>query len=56
MRFVTKKGIFELLAKYEPALREHVTEVKQSQEEGTIPQAHHLSQNEIIEACSDRVT
>lgn len=52
-------GILELLSKYDPLLREHVTKVRQSQEEGKGLQAHYLSpesQNDFIEACSARVT
>ena len=51
-------GIIELLAKYDPVLREHVTCVEKSQEQQKRMQAHYLSpesQNEFIAACSDLV-
>lgn len=51
-------GIIELLAEYDPLLREHVAKVKKSQQQGKRLQAHYLSpdsQNQFIEACSARV-
>lgn len=51
-------GIIELLAKYDPLLREHVTKVKEAQDNETCLQAHYLSwrtQNEFIEVCGKQV-
>lgn len=51
-------GIIELFAKRDPLLREHVTKVKEAQDDGTCLQAHYLSwrtQNEFIEDCGKQV-
>lgn len=51
-------GITELLSKYDPLLREHVTKVKESQENEKRLQAHYLSwrsQNEFIDICGKKV-
>lgn len=47
-----------MLAKYDPLLREHVTKVKEAQDNETCLQAHYLSwrtQNEFIEVCGKQV-
>lgn len=51
-------GLIELLAEYDPLLREHIAKVKKAQEEGKRVQAHYLSkdsQNEFIQVCGKRV-
>lgn len=51
-------GLIELLAEYDPLLREHIAKVKKAQEEGKRVQAHYLSkdsQNEFIQVCGERV-
>lgn len=51
-------GIIELLAKCDLSLREHVTKVKEAQDNETCLQAHYLSrrtQNEFIEVCCKQV-
>ena len=51
-------GSLELLAHYDPVLREHVAKVKFSQDRGERMQAHYLSpqsQNEFIKVCAPRV-
>lgn len=51
-------GIIELLAKCDPLLREHVTKVKEAQDNETCLQAHYLSWRthyEFIEVCGKQV-
>ncbi|XP_075060835.1 zinc finger MYM-type protein 1-like [Mixophyes fleayi] len=51
-------GTLELVSHYDPLLREHLENVKHSQQEGKRMQAHYLSwatQNEFINLCGKRV-
>ena len=51
-------GIFELLSRYDPILREHVRNVAYSQTSGKRMPAHYLSsdsQNELISACAHHI-
>eukprot|EP00112_Aurelia_sp_Birch-Aquarium-sp1_P011535 Seg2424.4 transcript_id=Seg2424.4/GoldUCD/mRNA.D3Y31 product="Zinc finger MYM-type protein 1" protein_id=Seg2424.4/GoldUCD/D3Y31 len=49
-------GLIELLSRYDPLLRVHVTKIQVSQEKGERLQAHYLSassQNEFIGLCAE---
>jgi len=51
-------GLIELLSHYDEVLREHVTQVAESQKKGERPQVHYLSsdsQNEFISEYSELV-
>ncbi|KAG8176120.1 hypothetical protein JTE90_025578 [Oedothorax gibbosus] len=51
-------GLAELLAEYDPLLREHVTKMREYQNKDKKKQAHYLSQDsqkEFIEACHVKV-
>ena len=51
-------GMIELLARWDPILREHVQNVMEYQEKDERHQVHYLSpesQNEFISSCSCRV-
>ena len=51
-------GIIELLANYDPVLREHVTKVAESQKKEKRLTVHYLSsdsQNEFVSVCAQHV-
>lgn len=51
-------GMLELVGNFDAPMREHLSKVQDSQENGTRLQAHYLSytsQNEFVEVCSNRV-
>lgn len=51
-------AIIELLSRHNPLLHDHVSKVKETQQEGRCLQAHCLSypsQNEFIQLCAENV-
>lgn len=51
-------GILELISHYDSTLREHLDNIRLSQQEGKRMQVHHLSpliQNEFINICAQHV-
>lgn len=52
-------GILELLSRYDPLLKDHMSKVRESQSAHSRMQVHYLShdsQNEFIKCCSNHVT